>query len=360
MLLLILTCLLICAALMALVWAWQRKRGSTPALAQEKALYAGFVADLERRLARGDIDGAQAQEERAQAARVLLKASGTVAADAPVKPLYGYVALGVTAILSLAVYLTVGHPDQSDQPYKKRLQTWTRLAQTNPDVLPPQAMAAVLRQGQAGHTNDVTYWLFLGRIDMLAGNNYAGAQDYENARALAPGTFAAWSELGEALTFVGGGTSGPEAVQAFEKALQLNPDDARAHYYLGQQALAEGRYEVARGHYEAALKTMAPDDVSRPQVLEALNSIGPAEASARAMNTRISGMVSGLEAQLQADPENADGWARLLRSYDVLGDKAAHDKARAAMQVHYANRPEVIADILTKAQTRVGSEGEAK
>ncbi|MGN6210862.1 c-type cytochrome biogenesis protein CcmI [Asticcacaulis sp.] len=360
MLLLILTCLLICAALMALVWAWQRKRGAASGLTQEKALYAGFVADLERRQARGEIDDIQAQEERAQAARALLKASETVAADVPVKPLYGYVALGMTAILSLAVYLTVGHPDQPDQPYKKRLQTWTRLAQTNPDVLPPQAMAAVLRQGQAGHANDVTYWLFLGRIDMLAGNNYAGAQDYEKARALSPQTFAAWSELGEALTFVGGGTSGPEAVQAFEKALLLNPDDARAHYYLGQQALAEGRYEAARGHYEAALKTMAPDDVSRPQVLEALNSIGPAEAAAKAMNARISGMVSGLEAQLQADPENADGWARLLRSYDVLGDKAAHDRARAAMQAHYANRPEVIADILTKAQTRVGSEREAK
>ena len=359
MLLFALICVLICAALIALVMVWQRRK-APDALMQEKALYAGFVSDLDRRMAKGDIDEIQAQEERTQAARALLKASETVTAGSPVKSLYGYVALGLTVVLSLAVYLSVGHPAQQDQPYKKRLQAWTSLAQKNPDVLPPQAMAAVLRQGQKAHAKQVDYWLFLGRIDMLAGNNYDGAQDYEKARALAPQTFPAWSELGEALTFVGGGTSGPEAVQAFEKALKLNPYDARAHYYLGQQALAEGRYEDARGHYNAALSTMAPDDVSRPQVLEALKGIDPAEAAARSMNARISGMVAGLEAQLKADPENADGWARLLRSYDVLGDQAARAKARAAMQAHYANRPEVIADILTKAQTRVGSEGGAK
>lgn len=360
MLLLTLTCVLVCAALIALVVVWQRSRKTQPELAQEKALYAGFIADLDRRLAKGDIDDVQAQEARAQAARALLKASETVAAEVPVKPLHGYIALGLIAALSAGLYLYIGHPAQEDQPYKPRLQAWTSLAQKNPDVLPPQAMAAVLRQGQKAHAKEVDYWLFLGRIDMLAGNNYDGAQDYEKARALSPQTFPAWSELGEALTFVGGGTSGPEAKQAFGNALKLNPKDARAHYYLGQQALADGQYEAARGHYKAALNAMAPDDVSRPQVLEALQSIDPAQTAARAMSERISGMVTGLEAQLKANPENADGWARLLRSYDVLGDKAAHDRARTAMQAHYANRPEVIADILTKAQTRVGAEGTAK
>jgi len=339
MLLFILTCVILCAALIALAVAWQRMRKGAPVLAPEKALYSGFVADIARRVARGEIDETQGEAERTQAARALLKASEAPQITENIKPLYGYLALGGGVVLSLAVYLIVGHPDQPDQPYKKRLQTWTRLAQTNPDILPPQAMAAVLRQGQKAHVNDMTYWLFLGRIDMLAGNNYAGAQDYERARGLSPETFTAWSELGEALTFVGGGTSGPEAVQ---------------------QALAEGKYEAARGHFNAALSTMTPDDVSRPQVLDALKGIGPAEAAAKAMSAQISGMVTGLEAQLKADPENAAGWARLLRSYDVLGDTAARSKAQGAMQAYYANRPEVIADILTKAQTRVGSEGAAK
>ena len=58
------------------------------------------------------------------------------------------------------------------------------------------------------------------------------------------------------------------------------------------------------------------------------------------------GMVAGLEAALKADPENADGWARLLRSYDVLGDATAHARAEADMKAHYKTRPQIADAIL--------------
>lgn len=360
MLILTLTCVLICAVVIALAALWQRLSVRAPELAHEKALYTGFIADVERRVAAGEIDADQAQEEQAQAARALLKVSDTAEDTIALKPLYGYVALGLVAVLSAWLYLFTGHPDLADQPYRERLQAWTATAKSDPDNLSPQKMAAVLRQGQAEHAKEVDYWLFLGRIDMMAGNNYDGAQDYQKARALSPDTFTAWSELGEALTFVGNGTSGPEAQQALKNALRLNPNDPRAHYYLGQQALEDGQYEDSRGHFNAALAAMTHDDVSRPQVQQALAAVGPAETAAKAMSERISGMVASLEAQLAADPDNAEGWARLLRSYDVLGNKPARAKAEAIMRAHYARKPEVIADILTKAQTRVGSEGEAK
>ncbi|MDV6331913.1 c-type cytochrome biogenesis protein CcmI [Asticcacaulis sp. 201] len=360
MIVLALTCVFICAVLIALAAIWQRVRSSPPQLAQETSLYAGFMADVDRRLAAGDIDADQAREERAEAGRALLKASDRAETTGNMKPLHGYIALGLVAVASAWLYLFIGHPKLADQPYKQRLATWTRLAQSQPDSLPPKAMAAVLRQGEHDHAKEVDYWLFLGRIDMLAGNNYQGAQDYQKARELAPQTFTAWSELGEALTFVGGGVSGPDAKAAFQNALKLNAKDPRAHYYLGQQAISDGDYETARSHLTAALSAMAPNDVSRRQVQDALDSIAPAEAAAQAMSARISGMVAGLEGQLQANPENPDGWARLLRSYDVLGDRQKRAAAQAAMQSHYAKRPDVIADILTRAQTRVGSEGEAK
>ncbi|MGA9658806.1 MAG: c-type cytochrome biogenesis protein CcmI [Asticcacaulis sp.] len=353
-------CVVICAALLAVVALWQRRAAPQSPLAREKALYTGFVADVERRVATGEIDADQAREERHEAARALLKISESVSSDTPFKPLFGYLALGVTAIVSFGLYLFIGHPNLPDQPYEARLQYWTRAVKANPDAVPPAIMAAVLRQGQVIHAKDVQYWLFLGRTDMMAGNNYDGAQDYEKARQLSPDTFTAWSELGEALTFVGGGTSGPSARQALENALKLDPNDARANFYLGQQALDEGDYEGARRHFNTALSGMAPNDVSRPMVQEALSRVGPAEEAATAMKGRISGMVASLQAQLDADPDNPEGWARLLRSYDVLGDKAARAKAQSAMQAHYAPRPEMIADILTKAQTQVGSEGGGK
>ena len=357
MLLLTVICVLISALMLAIAALWLRFAPRRPELAHEKALYAGFVADVERRLARGDIDADAAHEEQVEAARALLKASEAGGAETgALKPVYAMVAIVLVAGLTFGLYLFVGHPSLADQPYKQRLQAWTHIAKTDPESLPPQAMAAVLRQGAVENANSPAYWEFLGRIDMMAGNSYAGAKDYETARKLSPETFRAWSELGEALTFVSKGNGSTDAQKAFEQALALDPKDARAHYYLGNMGVAQGRYDEARGHYQAALDVMTPDDPSRTQVEKALKEAGMAQSADAATKSRIRGMVASLAAQLDANPDNPDGWARLLRSYDVLGDTAAKDAALKTLQAHYRNRPEVIGDIVTRSQTTVGAE----
>ncbi|MGN6424048.1 MAG: c-type cytochrome biogenesis protein CcmI [Asticcacaulis sp.] len=355
MLLLLFVCVLIAALMVALAVLWRRLKPSVAPLAQEKALYAGFVADVERRLAAGDLDAAAADEEKTAAARALLKA-GEAATGGEVRPVYGYAMLGGVAVLSLALYGLFGHPQLRDQPFKTRLAGWTHTAKTNPDALSPQALALVLRQGREGHGDDPAFWAFLGRIDMLAGNNYQGAQDYEKARALDPGHFTHWSELGEALTFVANGNVGPDAQAAFETALAHDPKDSRAHFYLGMAAAARGDYAAARDHYQTALADMDAHDVSRPMVQQALDGLAPAEKAADAMKARIHAMVASLSVQLKDNPDNPDGWARLIRSYDVLGDAAAKAQAVADMQAHYRRQPAVAADILARSQAAVGAE----
>ena len=84
--------------------------------------------------------------------------------------------------------------------------------------------------------------------------------------------------------------------------------------------------------------------------------IRDSEKAEAATKTRIGGMVAGLAAQLKADPDNADGWARLLRSYDVLGDSAARTRAETDMKAHYRDRPDIAQSILARAQGAVGAE----
>ncbi len=61
----------------------------------------------------------------------------------------------------------------------------------------------------------------------------------------------------------------------------------------------------------------------------------------------IEGMVAGLAAELEEQPDNPDKWIMLVRSYSVLGDvekaEAAYDTARE----HFADNTGVL-DMLSR------------
>ncbi len=231
---------------------WRRKR----------RLYAGFIADVERRLGRGDIDEDAAQEERAEAARALLKASRDPALEAvAIRPAWLLATVIAVAGLTFALYLALGHPSLNDQPYAQRLRLWSHMAASDPASLPFPVVAAVLRQDMNKPGNGPEYWDALGRAEMLAGDTYAGLKAYQRELAVAgPAAFAHWSELGEAMTLRQGGTT-PEAQKVFAMALQRDPHDTRAHYYLGRQAVVDGQYDAARAHFQAALADVPAGDV---------------------------------------------------------------------------------------------------
>lgn len=64
----------------------------------------------------------------------------------------------------------------------------------------------------------------------------------------------------------------------------------------------------------------------------------------------IMSMVNGLAERLEAEPNNPDGWARLMQAYMVLGReddaKAAFEKASTV----FADQPELIARFDSLAQ----------
>jgi len=361
MILLAFLCAVISAVALAVAGLWQRygapAEGVGHEMAREKQIYSRFVAELDRRVAGGDLDADLAAEERAEAARALLRVREEAApGEDQVKPAVAVGAMAGVIALSFGAYMVFGHPQIADQPYAQRLKQWTAQAQTDPSALPPEAAAAVLKLRQARYAGQPEFWLVSGRTDMQAGQFYDAIKAFDRARDLSPGRFTAFSELGEALTFANQGTVGPAADKAFQQALALDPNDARAHYYLGREAVAQGRYDDARGHFATVLSQLPPGDRRRADIVQALKSADQAELAQKGMQARIGGMVAALDAQLKAAPDNPDGWARLLRSYAVLGDQAAHDAALKAMRAEYATRPAIAADIEAKAKAAVGSE----
>ena len=361
MILLSVFCALISALVIAIAGLWQR-HGVQPVgqgrdTALEKDIYTRFVADLDRRVADGDLDPELAAEERAEAGRALLRAHDFEDPNPQqIKPAVAVAVMAGVIALSYSAYMMFGHPQIVDQPYKARLAAWTAQAEKDPSVMDPQAIAAVLKQRRAHYGNQPLFWISSGHVDMQAGQYYEAAKAFQRAQALSPSTFTEWSAMGEALVSAGRGKVGPGAHTAFLRALVLDPNDGRAHYYLAREAVDQGRYDEARSHFSIVLTQLPANDPRRAEVIGQLKATDQAELMQKSMQAKIGGMVAMLDAQLKASPDNPDGWARLLRSYSVLGDQAARDAALKAMRAEYATRPAIAADIEAKAQAAVGAE----
>ena len=74
----------------------------------------------------------------------------------------------------------------------------------------------------------------------------------------------------------------------------------------------------------------------------------------------IRGMVDGLAARLEANPNDVDGWLRLSRSYGVLGESAKSIDAARKAREQAPKRPDVLvayASALLSAEPRSSKPG---
>ena len=62
----------------------------------------------------------------------------------------------------------------------------------------------------------------------------------------------------------------------------------------------------------------------------------------------IEGMVEGLAAKLEDNPDNPQGWVRLLRARKVLGQEGAAAKDIARLKTHFEQSPETVDTILNQ------------
>ncbi|WP_416877808.1 hypothetical protein [Litorimonas sp.] len=59
----------------------------------------------------------------------------------------------------------------------------------------------------------------------------------------------------------------------------------------------------------------------------------------------INAMVEGLAERLEANPDDPQGWARLIRSRIVMGDTEALIRDHKAMSAYFADQPAIITEI---------------
>lgn len=335
------------AAAAMLMLAKGARAAAGPAEDPALAVHRRQLAEIDELAERGLIPEDERRAARAEAGRRLLTASE----HQEVQPGAGgrRVALAVAAatpLAALGLYLFVGHPGWPDQPFEKRVAAWRH---TDPSQLTPPQMAAVLTDIAAEHPRDPEPLKNLALAYMASDDLSHAIEALRKALALSPDRADLWSQLGEAFVMQAGGEVDEDARAAFGEAVRLDPRSQGARYFLARGDIQNGRVAEGLAGWKALLGELPAGD-PRGQALraeisqvESSGGLKPVQPEQPAdMQATIRGMVDGLAARLAANPNDPDGWVRLVRAYAVLGETDKRGAALAKARTLYKNRPEVL------------------
>jgi cytochrome c-type biogenesis protein CcmH len=321
--------------------------------AGEIAVYRDQLAEVERDRGLGLISAQDAEYAKAEIGRRLIAVAGEAekCADCPTgrrgMTATGVIVTALVPVVGLSFYLLLGSPQLPDQPLEARLAN------------PGNNMALLVAKAErhlAQNPNDGAGWDLLAPIYFRALRLEDAEVAYRNAIRLVGTNPERLSGLGETLVAKTDGIVTEDARLAFEESVRLEPNNPRARFYVALGLEQAGRKDDARAAFEALAKDSPADAPWMELVQQHIAATGGAPAAtaqapkgptpedvaaAEGMSEgdqqdMIRGMVESLAARLKDDPNNLDGWLRLVRSYSVLGDK---QKAAEALKAGLENFP---------------------
>ena len=132
-----------------------------------------------------------------------------------------------------------------------------------------------------------------------------------------------------------------------------------ARFHLARAKDQAGDRDGAVADLKAIEADISPSDPRRQDldqaIKEALAPHPAADAAAPAMSgdqmSMVRTMVSGLAEKLKANPDDPEGWVRLVRSYSVLGDTANRDAALAQARARYRGRADILSQLDAASRT---------
>jgi cytochrome c-type biogenesis protein CcmH len=148
----------------------------------------------------------------------------------------------------------------------------------NPEVL---AMVAKLQKHMEEEPNDLEGWLLLGRSDLALQRIDDAILAYDHARRLDAANVEAMLGLGEAVSIRAGGNITPAAVELFEHAFALAPDNPQALLYAGFAAATRGDRAAARSRW-MKLKSQHPPPEIDAMLDQRIAELGEADLASTA------------------------------------------------------------------------------
>jgi cytochrome c-type biogenesis protein CcmH len=341
--------LMTAAAIFAVLWPLSRRPEAARG-GQDVAVYRDQLDEVERDRAAGLIGPGEAEAAKVEISRRLLAAadqSGRPTTDAASalrhRRMVVVAAFVLVPVIAVALYARFGSPQQPGSPLASR-----------PDLPVEQrsieSMVAQVESHLERNPEDGRGWEVVAPVYLRLGRFPDAVRARANALRLLGATATREADLGEAQVALGNGVVTAEAKASFERALKLDPNEAKAQYFTGLAAEQDGRAEEAARLWRDMLARAAPNAPYRPLIEQSLARLqgkdgekvasaelpGPAAEDLQAAEqltpeqraAMVRGMVERLAEKLKTDGSDFDGWVRLVRAYVVMGDA---EKARAAL-----------------------------
>ena len=212
-------------------------------------------------------------------------------------------------------------------------------------------MVAQVEENLKDNPNDGHGWEALAPVYMHIGRYGDAARAWRKAIANLGDSVEREENLGESLFAAAGGVVTREARAAFAQALAIDSGSVDARFYTGLAAKQDGRRDEAARIWRDLIAAAPPDADWVNTVRDALARIDEpsmaamdnASPSGEQQASMIKSMVEGLSERLKADGGDLDGWLRLVRSYDVLGESDKADAAVANARAALASDPDKLA-----------------
>ncbi|GAC1042056.1 c-type cytochrome biogenesis protein CcmI [Rhizobium sp. No.120] len=305
----------------------------------EAEVYRDQLGELERDLAGGLISAQEADYARAEIGRRLIAAAKDekTVAKSPARSSYRLAQAFIIVLLpavGLCLYLINGDPGLPAQPLEARLE------KPGNDL----AISIVkIEQHLAKNPDDAKGWEVLAPIYFKTNRIGDAELAYRNVIHLLGPNAARLGDLGEVLVVKANGIVTAEAREVLQQSLALDAANPRTLFYLALALEQEGKAADAKTAFEALARQSPPDAPwlavvdqhivkNGGQPMASTSDKAPGNptaedvAAANALSSgdrqqMIRGMVDSLDAKLKDDPNNFEGWMRLIRSYAVLKDR---------------------------------------
>ncbi|SMX30737.1 c-type cytochrome biogenesis protein CcmI [Octadecabacter ascidiaceicola] len=329
-------------------------------------IYRDQLLEVDRDLARGVLDEAEAERTRTEVSRRLLTADSNARAAATRAPqrVSHAVALALAAALIAGaggLYWELGAAGYGDVPRATRIAIAEERRANRPSQLEKEAespefdsislaepetaeILQALRAAAFERAEEVQAWAYLAQVEASVGNMQRAARAQERTIALL-GDAVTEADYVRLLDFLVIGTQGyvsPEAETITVRILQNNPESTPALYYAGLLYAQNDRPDRAFNFWRNVVENGEKDtmywDFAAGQISDVAAQLGmdyalpeqrgPSNADLEAAEDMtpeerqqmIQGMVGQLADRLASEGGPPQDWARLISSLAVLGE----------------------------------------